>query len=174
MTWKDSWRHYLDTHERGSYQDRLPEYERVAGELRLLGLGEDDLIVDLGAGTCDFARFMYTNGWTGLYVPYDAAIQGIDLDTWDPGHDADWVISIQTVEHLQDPEGHRELIEKTAQKGAVVTTPNGQVAEFYEMDPTHVHPVDLHSWPGWSVSMASFSKEDDTLVGIWRAKGELE
>lgn len=179
----DRWTHYLTPEETptyGTYEQRAPEYDTVANWLMNLGLKDDDLIVDVGAGSCDFDHYLRTSGaWRGRYLPIDGATIGINFNerlpyTYLPNAPADWYVAIETLEHIYDPERVVRAMRQRARKGMVVTTPNARSVDVIAVDPTHViaiTPEMLYDW-GFTVHKVNFcdrgtEEEPDTLVGVW-------
>lgn len=98
-----NWLAYL-AQRKGTYEYRCLRYAAVYEILLILGLQPGDLIVDVGAGMCDFDRYIRSvRGFDGRYLPIDGAIQGFDLNTWRPDLRADFYICLETLEHLTDP-----------------------------------------------------------------------
>lgn len=179
----DRWTRYLTLEETptyGTYVQRAPEYDTVARWLHNLGLQDDQLIVDVGAGSCDFDHYLRTvAGWRGKYLPIDGATLGINFNerlpyTYLPNAPADWYVSIETLEHVHDPERIVSAMKQRARKGIVVTTPNARSVDVIAVDSTHVIailPEMLEEW-GFSVFKVNFcdrgtEEEPDTLVGVW-------
>lgn len=179
---RDRWRNYLVTTDTyGTYEDRCPEYRVVAYELRKMGMRADDTVVDVGAGMGDFGRFLRENGFTGTYIPIDGAQDGTDLNEWIPDENlrADFVVCIETLEHLDNPDETVAWLMTVAGEGIVVTTPNPAVVDVCAVDPTHVTPIrkeDLLSLGFDSVFEVEFCGRGnveegwDTLVGLLRVK----
>lgn len=176
---QQAWEEYLSTTPSyGSYYDRCPEYHVVFRQLARLGLAENDLIVDVGAGWCDFDHYIRTEqGWRGRYMPIDGSIQGIDMNLWSgPRVHADWYVCIETLEHLYEPGHLVEQMKKYTKQGMVVTTPNADVVDVLAVDRTHVIALD-RAWLqdyGFKVHAVNFSgrgdaegPDADTLVGVW-------
>lgn len=139
---RNQWARYLlpeVTPAHGTYQDRRQEYREAAAELLRLGLRDGDLLLDVGAGTCDLDRYLRTEvGWNGRYVPIDGNVDGTDLAAWHPGlMDYDFVVSTETVEHVSDPLRLVYALLDAARYGLVITTPNADVQDVRESDPTH-------------------------------------
>jgi hypothetical protein len=180
---RNFWSDYLvRTESYGTFEQRSPEYQMVTGFLKGLGLADDDLVVDVGAGSCDMDHFLRTQGgWRGKYLPIDGATYGIDFNNlfphqYLPEAAADWYVCIETLEHVYDPESLVKAMQKRATKGVVVTTPNADVVDVVAVDSTHVmpiHPQDLEKW-GFSVTKVNFNARDehDTLVGVWAPQME--
>ena len=135
------WQTYLrETSTYGRYEDRVPEYRIVAQALFNMGLGDDMLVVDVGAGTCDFDAYLRTaERWRGQYLPVDGAIDGTNLEGWEPwlGLEPDYVVCIETIEHVLNPTRLLNAILGMPARGFVITTPNADVVDVLAVDPTH-------------------------------------
>lgn len=146
---RSEWATYLaETPTYGTYWDRRPEYQAVWDVLHGMGLGDGDLIVDVGAGPCDMDRFLRTEArWNGRYWPIDGAVQGVDFREAEPcdylprGR-VDWLVCIETIEHVPRKMNLLEHLIDRAGKGLVVTTPNGEVLDVASLDPTHCDSYD--------------------------------
>lgn len=101
----------------GSYEQRCVRYEAVADELFAARLGDQHLLMDVGAGTCDFDTYLRVDrGWRGRYLAVDASIDGVDLETWRPEVRADYVTAIEVLEHVRQPAVlARQLFEQAGQ-----------------------------------------------------------
>lgn len=172
------WSNYLqETPTYGTYENRIPEYMLAYQTLVGLGLQDDHLIVDVGAGSCDMDHYLRTGaGWRGKYLPVDGATHGIDFNerlpyTYLPNSHADYYVSLETLEHVYDPERVVRAMQQRARKGVVVTTPNPEVVDVMAVDPTHVisiWPSMLEEW-GFIVNRVTLNARGagDTLVGFW-------
>lgn len=179
-TQRDRWLGYL-TERTGTYEYRTRRYAAVADRLELLGLGDGDLVVDFGAGMCEFGRYLYRDrGWSGRYLPVDGTISGVDLNTLVFGtFTADFFVAIEVLEHLWTPIHVLGDLLDHAEKGVVLTTPNTDaLGETFvrEMDETHVSPL-FRSWLtgdfGIELEVAElslFGIENDTLLA-WGVGG---
>ena len=180
---RNFWSDYLvKTESYGTFEQRCPEYHIVHWYLKNLGLRDDDLVVDVGAGSCDMDHFLRTKaGWRGKYLPIDGATYGIDFndvapEDYLPAADADFYVCIETLEHVYDPEALVKAMQKRAKRGIIVTTPNADVVDVVAVDSTHVmpiHPQDLKNW-GFEVSKINLNNRDDhdTLLGVWNPVAE--
>ena len=172
------WDNYLrETPTYGTYENRVPEYQIATTLLASLGLKNDHLIVDVGAGSCDLDHYMRTlASWRGKYLPIDGATHGIDFNerlpyTYLPNAKADFYVSLETLEHVYDPDRLVRAMQQRATKGIVVSTPNPEVVDVLAVDPTHVisiWPRDLEAW-GFRVVKSTLNArgEGDTLFGVW-------
>lgn len=178
---RQKWVRYLDeTPTYGTYYDRRQEYAKVYQRLLSMGLGDGDLIVDVGAGSCDFDRYLREEQhWTGRYWPIDGAVQGMDftIDTpgwYLPGEPVDWIVAIETIEHIpQSMNIVRELIDHCTE-GVVVTTPNGEILDVASLDLTHVDSykrsdLERHGMDVEGVTFSPDRAQPDTLIG-WLKK----
>lgn len=161
----------------GRLEYRFIRYGAVADELQSIGMDDSSLLMDLGAGMCDFDFYLRTvRGWKGRYLPVDRAIDGGDLDEYIPpwSQFADFVTAIEVLEHLERPGLLAGSACRAARVGAVFTTPNTDVLGVEvvrEMDPTHISPLtqrDLEWW-GFDVKVeAFFGQPQDSLLATWR------
>lgn len=138
------WLAYL-AQRKGTYEYRCLRYAAVYEILLILGLQSGDLIVDVGAGMCDFDRYIRSvRGFDGRYLPIDGAIQGFDLNTWRPSLRADFYICLETLEHLTDPLLLAWKLRMHSSKGTVITTPNTDALgdeTVRSLDATHCTPL---------------------------------
>ena len=164
----EKWEQYRDA-RRGTYEFRArTRYKAVADRLFALGLDDKHSVMDVGAGSCQLGRYLRARGWRGLYIPVDAVLDGVDLETWEPHRGvADFVVSLEVVEHITIP--HRLIggMVRAAREAVVLTTPNCEAVDVLTCDPTHVSviratelepdfTVERHSW---------FGVPNDTLMG---------
>ncbi|HWF03558.1 MAG TPA: hypothetical protein VHA06_07725 [Candidatus Angelobacter sp.] len=164
----EKWDNYLKT-RKGTYQFRAQtRYKGVAEMLVRMGLSDDHLIVDVGAGSCHFDHYLRTElGWNGRYLPIDAVIDGTDLETWEPRSSADFMVAIEVVEHLHNSAQMLGNLRAYSRIGSVITTPNPEVVDVLGCDPTHVSVItrELLQEQGWIVSSHSFFHQPhDTLL----------
>ncbi len=165
----EKWESYRDS-RRGTYEYRCrTRYKAVADKLFAMGLDQNHTVRDIGAGTCQFGRYLRERHWAGDYIPVDAVIDGTDVDQYNV-LPADFIVSIETVEHLYLPLRLVAEMCMKARRGVVLTTPNPDAVDVLNCDPTHVSAVpaadllmfsfqvERHSW---------FGIQDDTLLG-WR------
>jgi hypothetical protein len=164
------WETYRDSRA-GTYEFRsMTRYRGVAERLAALGFDTYASVMDVGAGTCQFARYLREHAWCGPYMPVDAVIDGADLSKWIPSFMADYAVCIETLEHIHNPGRLLGMLRHAARKGIVITTPNPDVVDVLRCDPTHVSvitPGFLES-QGYVVTARSFfGVPNDTLVA-WR------
>jgi hypothetical protein len=165
------WTNYRDA-RKATYEYRCAtRYKAVAERLFALGLRDCHTVVDVGAGSCQFGRYLRERGWRGIYSPVDAVVDGVDLETWLPAWQSDFVVSIEVLEHVLAPMRLLAACSCASRVATVITTPNPEAVDVIKCDPTHVSvvtPSDLaarmftverHSW---------FGVADDTLLA-WRA-----
>jgi hypothetical protein len=164
----EKWMRYMQE-RRGDYAFRsTTRYRSVACELQAMGLNDSHIIVDVGAGSCQFDHYLRTElGWCGRYLPVDAVLDGTDLETWTPKMPADFFVCIEVLEHLVNPWGLMNAMQDMARIGVVATTPNPATVDVLACDPTHVTPIPATAFwlRGWHVQAESlFGKNGDTLV----------
>lgn len=152
-----------------SYEFRSVRYEAVLDCLRLLGLKEGDSIVDVGGADGEFGKYLSENFSDINYKVVDGMIDGTDLNKWEPSEAADFMVSIEVIEHLKTPRNFLQTLDRYSRKGVVLTTPNPHVTDVKAMDATHiseVFPVDFYS-EGYKVFPAIlFFENGDSLIGI--------
>lgn len=165
----EKWEAYRDSRQ-GDYEYRCrTRYKAVADKLFALGLGDWHSIRDVGAGTCQFGRYLRTRGWKGDYIPVDAVIDGTDLERYEPPK-SDFIVCIETVEHLHNPFRLIGAMNRAARVGIILTTPNPDAVDVLACDPTHISFVltsDLRSFGLSTEKHSWFGVENDTLLG-WR------
>lgn len=151
-----------------TYSQRVSLYSNVIDRMASLGLQTGDVIVDVGAGYCDFDMTLRTRGWFGRYVPIDGYINpNIDLETWEP-FEADFFVCLDTVEHLKDWSGLIQRMKSRARKGVLVSTPDASTVDVFAMHETHLsalYPADLVS-EGLAVSRHDLGQYHQ-MVGMW-------
>jgi 2-polyprenyl-3-methyl-5-hydroxy-6-metoxy-1,4-benzoquinol methylase len=156
----DKWTAYRDS-RRGSYEYRSrTRYNAVLDRLMRLGLRVGDSIIDVGAGTCQFGRYLHECGWSGEYTPVDAVIDGTDLERW-TAPPADFIVCIEVVEHLHHHGALINTMVQAARRGVVLTTPNSEAVDVIACDPTHVSVV-----PAWALEVVGFTVERHSWFGV--------
>ncbi|MYX39064.1 MULTISPECIES: acyl carrier protein [unclassified Streptomyces] len=151
--------------------ERAARFRAASERLRVSGLDDADILVDLGAGFTELDYFLRAEyGWRGRYVPLDAWIDGtFDFSTWQPARPVGWYAALEVLEHLADPEVLIRRMKESALKGFVVTTPNSKTVDVLAQDPTHVTPLDeetLQSW-GLTTSLHNFyGQYQDGICGL--------
>lgn len=177
---RGKWVQYLnETETYGTYADRVQEYRAVHEVLKKMGLKNDDLIVDVGAGPCDFDRYLREAGWHGRYWPIDGAVQGVDFTTDDPDEylpvgRVDWVVCIETIEHIPARMEMLSALRDRVGYGLVITTPNGEIMDVSQLDPTHVDSYDTQTFTDahmqvFGVTFSPERPQPDTLIAYWQA-----
>lgn len=161
----------------GRLEYRFIRYGAVADELFAQGLNDQHLLVDVGAGMCDFDFYLRTvRGWKGRYLPVDASIDGWDLERGLPPHapQADFYTALELIEHVEHPLMLLAEMFDKARTAVVITTPNTDVLgeqAVIEMDRTHVRPIyqrDL-AFMGMDYFIHSFfGMHSDSLLGVRR------
>lgn len=165
----EKWLQYRDTRQADYAYRCRTRYKAVADRLFAMGLNDSHTVRDVGAGSCQFGLYLRERGWEGDYIPVDAVIDGTDLEKHEARF-ADFIVCIETVEHLHNPFRLIGSMQRAARIGFVLTTPNPDAVDVLACDPTHVsfiHMVDL-----WSLGIRTqchswFGVESDTLLG-WR------
>jgi len=157
--------------EYGTFNERIPEYRLVHAALQDLQLIDGDRILDLGAAFADLGRYLYKEGWEGVYVPVDMTIDGTDLEDYEVPDGFNFIVAEQVIEHVLEWE---KLLDKIEAKncGVVIITPNKlAVGEHDKEDLPHqmahvslLTPDDLEQ-RGYKVSTCSLAgRVDDTIV----------
>lgn len=165
----------------GTYDFRETRYRAVSQllddpatfKINAHPLCAEDTIVDLGACMTEFDYHLRTTlDWRGRYVPVDGAIDGTDLEVWDPPKQYDWIVGIEILEHMHDPRRLAMAMQHAATKGVIVTTPNPAVVDVLNIDIDHRTPITvgmLLTW-GFTVEPCSlFGKDSDSLLAWWSA-----
>lgn len=161
------WTEYLRSRT-GSYQFRCIRYAAVADLLIRNHLGDDDLIVDVGAGWCEFDHYLRTSlGWRGRYLPVDGSIDGTDLEDWQPEFNAAFFVALEVLEHLERPYELAFQMQRLCTKGVVLTTPNPATVDVLAMDKTHRTPISLQDFQAWGYHAhidSLFGKPADSII----------
>lgn len=163
----------------GTYAQRLPRYAAAQNALIRMGFDLDDVLVDLGAGMCDFDTFLRRAGWTGRYVPVDWTIDGKDIRDWHPDAKPDFITMIEVIEHLHFGDAHMMMLRRLkhyAKKGIVLTTPNvdelGQ-ERVLAMDRTHQSYFSEKALQGFGFQTevrSFFGGDGDSILAWWGAE----
>lgn len=129
--------------------------------------------MDVGAGWTELDYCLRRDGlWRGRYYPVDACLDGIDLDHWIPPREVDFIVCLETLEHLHRPHRLVSAMQAAATRAVIVSTPNPDETDVLGMDADHKHPVhlaDLVTW-GFRVEFAEFyGRGSDSLFGVWKA-----
>lgn len=160
---------------KGRMEYRFLRYAAVSDELFARGLSDSSLLMDVGAGMCDFDFYLRTvRGWKGRYLPVDASIDGVDIGTlaWFPPS-ADFITAIEVVEHLTDPWAFVGKLKMAAGVAVALTTPNTDVLgeqAVRDMDRTHVTPIYAEQLTrhGFRVEpWGFFGTPEDSLLAVW-------
>lgn len=130
---------------------------RLSRDFLLRDLGTASRVLEIGAGAGDLARTGRSS--CRQYVAVDLVRYTEMLDVQADGarlpflNDVyDFVLSMDTIEHLMHPQDHLREVARVLRPGGTIrfTTPNADYADpsMFE-DSTHisVHPVDV--WRGW-------------------------
>lgn len=156
----------------GRYEYRCFRYRAAIDAMRFMGLDNDCMVVDVGAGWTELDACLRTEyGWRGRYVPVDAMIDGTDLNEWMPPRRADFFVALEILEHLDDP--MRLLVDGlmgAADRGVIVSVPNPEKTDVLGMDPTHRTIVTRQMLSGAGMSVVPrqfYGMPADSLLGTW-------
>lgn len=166
----------------GCFEWRCVRYDAAISEMWLAGLDHDSTVVDVGAGWCELGARLHQT-CTGIdqeplrsrYVPVDAAIDGVDLQTWIPPRRADFFVALELLEHLDDPEALMIRMIGYANSAVIVSTPNPETTDVLGMDATHKTPITrrMLEAKGFYVMEKSFyGQPADSLFGVWSPDGQ--
>lgn len=125
-----------------TYDQRQTLYDMVLAGMITNGLAERDLVVDVGAGNCDFDMTLRRHGWFVRYLPIDVEIDGTDVAQpfWSPP-EADWFVLIDVVEHLRPWKRVVRKCQRAARKGVLVSTADAESVDVLGMHESHVSAV---------------------------------
>lgn len=162
----------------GTYEQRSVRYARAIGALFSFGLSDESLVVDVGAGWTELDYMLRTGfNWRGRYWPLDCAIDGTDLNAWEPGRDVDFFVCLEILEHLRNPTRLLLSLMSRARRAIVCSVPNPSTTDVLGMDPTHVTKVgpDLFRALGFSVQEVSFyGRPADSLFAVWEVSDTVD
>lgn len=130
---------YLDART-GTYEYRCRRYDAVIDIIeKETGLNPDLTIADLGAGWTEFGHRLTERGFRGRYIPYDGAIDGVDLEhNWTPPMGGvDWCVAIELLEHFDRPHLLVKKMRDVARQGVIITTPDSMNVDTLGMDDDH-------------------------------------
>lgn len=166
----DKWRRYRDS-RRGTYEFRSrTRYAAVYDRLAAMGLRDGATVLDVGAGSLQFGRYLADRGWQGKYIPVDAVLDGTDLDDWESPV-ADFIVCIEVLEHLRRPGVCIRELCLSAVSGVVITTPNCEAVDVLGCDPTHISVVELSLLESYSFTVERhgwFGVPNDSLLAYRR------
>jgi hypothetical protein len=155
----------------GHYHWRRVRYLAALDAMVALGLGDDDTVMDVGAGWTELDYCLRVDGrWRGRYVPIDAGHDGTDLEDWQPPRFADFIVALELIEHVMKPSALIGRLQSKAQVGVILSTPNPDTTDVLGMDATHKSIVgrsrlEAH---GFVVESRSFYGEPyDSLFAVW-------
>ena len=161
-------REYIGNRHSG-FEFRSIRYEAVLEALRLLGLKQGDSIVDVGGADGEFGKYLEQEKAGVNYKVVDGMLDGTNLNEWIPQEKAHFMVSIEVIEHLENPRDFLKTLDAYSIKGAVLTTPNPHVVDVRAMDKTHIsptYPVDFYS-QGYKVfPQMLFFENGDSLLAI--------
>lgn len=167
--WIDSCDDYLKSRT-GKYEWRCQRYSAVAEKMIDAGLCDDDMVIDIGAGWTEFDVYLRELGWRGRYFPVDGGLDGTDLEKWHPPREAEFMVAIELIEHLENPRRMLQEMEQYATKLCAITTPNPKTTDVLGMDPTHksfVYDTEMRIWK-WETEIRSFYGQDGDSILSWR------
>lgn len=162
---------YLDQRI-GTYEFRKIRYTSVVQKMSRMGLRDDHLVVDVGAGRCELNHLLHELYFRVRYLPVDGSLDGTDLETWQPPLRADFFAAIEILEHIHHPQRLMRELMLHANKGIVATTPNPLTTDVMGMDHTHVTPLYPAHFAalGWKTEIRShFGQPDDSILAWWEA-----
>ncbi len=155
----------------GTYAQRCQRYMAAADVLSREGLGDTDTLCDVGAGWTELDAFLrVTLNWRGRYWPVDAALDGTDLDRWNPPQGAEWFVVLEVLEHLDHPHSLLRALTRAATKGVILSTPNPRTVDVLAIDPTHktaIFPTILGDYGFHVTERSFFGSDDDSLFAWW-------
>lgn len=161
---------YYLSQRTGRYEWRCERYDAAIDAMKALGLDDSSTVFDVGAGWTEFGARMVEHGVKCRYVPVDACIDGVNLDTWTPPRSAEFFVALELLEHLADPERMIRALKNHATKAVIISTPNPATVDVMAMDATHmweIYKCMLDSW-GFKAEPCSFyGNHEDSLFGVW-------
>ncbi|MFC4562366.1 SPASM domain-containing protein [Nocardiopsis mangrovi] len=129
---------------------RRRRFDHAADLLIKGGLNDDDTLVDIAAGWTELDQVLrIDHRWRGRYIRVDGAMDGVELNTWEPPFAREWFAALEIIEHLADPARLVSELVNAATKGVIITTPNPAVIDVRAMDPTHITPVSREELEAW-------------------------
>lgn len=163
----------------GKYEWRAIRYRAAIDYLQSLSLTSHDTVCDLGAGWTEFDYCLRREyDWRGRYMPLDAGLYPVDLNTWSPNREVEFFVALEILEHLHDPERLLKELQAHATKGIVISVPNPETVDVLEIDVTHVSTPDksLFTNLGFRVEEKMFyggvfsQGRPDSLFATWHNK----
>lgn len=154
----------------GRYEWRCERYSAVAEKMIDAGLCDGDMVIDVGAGWTEFDVYLRDLGWRGRYFPVDGSLDGTDLEVWFPPREAEFIVAIELLEHLQWPGRLAQAMTDKATKLVAITTPNPETTDVLGMDATHqteIWPFMMEAW-GFKHEVRSFYGQRDDSLLAWR------
>jgi hypothetical protein len=154
----------------GRYEWRCARYDAAIDAMERHHIDNHCTVIDVGAGWTEFGARLVERGHRCRYVPVDAGIDGVDLDLWYPPRQVEWFVCLEVLEHLTLPERLIVLMQDSATRGIVVSTPNPKTTDVLGMDATHRTPIHARALReyGFHVTDASFyGQPADSLFAVW-------
>jgi hypothetical protein len=142
ITIPEHYQDYLVTRYR-TYDERAVRYRATARVMQHMNLSAQDSVLDIGGGDAEMEKCLREEfGFQGAYYNYDFTTGHDIYDFLGEAYmfDPDFIVCLETIEHLNPFYAHRLLGEMPllAHKGVVLTTPNGDAQNVFEMDDTHL------------------------------------
>lgn len=149
---------YMDERT-GTFDQHAVRYRHTARWLSENGLSDDDTLLDVGAGMTELDYVLRAeHGWRGRYIPLDAGVGDIDLETWVPYRPVEWAVGLEVVEHMRDPDRLLRMMLSCARRGVAVSVPDPRSVDVLAIDETHrsLPDVALFERHGFAVSSQTF------------------
>lgn len=166
------WTWYLQQRQ-GTYEQRVPRYKAAVKQLLTMGLDDDSIILDFGAGWCEFDYYLRrSKDWKGRIINVDGAINGQELNRIYKSDytDVDFVVCLETIEHLEKPGETIFELENYVTSGLVFTTPNPETVDVLAMDETHSVGIGIAEWTAMKYEAEARTlrgTENDTILA-WK------
>jgi 2-polyprenyl-3-methyl-5-hydroxy-6-metoxy-1,4-benzoquinol methylase len=169
-------------HRTGAYHLRCERYDATLQALHVHELRHGHTVVDVGSGWGEFGVRLHTGseffkGTRARYIPVDACVDGVDLDTWVPPRRAEFFVCLEVLEHLDHPERLLREMMAAADRAVVVSTPNPETTDVMGMDRTHRTPITRALLEGLDFNVSErqfYGKPADSLFGVWAREMERQ
>lgn len=127
----------------GTFDQHAVRYRHAVAWLVEHGLSDQDTLCDVGAGWTELDYILRAeHGWRGRYLPLDAGLFPVDLETWTPYRTVEWYVALDVIEHVHDPARLVRQMCNSATRGVVISVPNPQTTDVFGMDETHLSAPD--------------------------------